>query len=93
MKHIQKLICVLSVFLSAFLMSGCAEQSKKARIGIIGALDEEVAALKDALTEKKHSHWRCGILRRKARGERCRNRTLRHGESECRHLHRTYWSR
>jgi outer membrane murein-binding lipoprotein Lpp len=53
MKHIQKLICVLSVFLSAFLMSGCAEQSKKARIGIIGALDEEVAALKDALTDKK----------------------------------------
>jgi len=34
-------------------MSGCAEQSKKARIGIIGALDEEVAALKDALTDKK----------------------------------------
>ena len=53
MKHIQKLICVLSVFLSAFVMSGCAEQTKKARIGIIGAMDEEVATLKDALTDKK----------------------------------------
>lgn len=53
-KHIRMISLFLAVLLLAFAFSGCSGKKEAAiKTGIIGAMDEEVKTLKEALQNPK----------------------------------------